>query len=45
MVTDQYDSFLDPAHWPDSEERAALAGIYGWTDVEIQVKQPIEEAS
>ncbi len=34
MVTDQYDSFLDPAHWPDSKERSALAGIFGWTDVE-----------
>ena len=35
MVTDQYDSFLDPAHWPDPKERSALASIFGWTDARI----------
>ncbi len=30
MVTDQYDSFIDPSKWPDDEERCQLASIYGW---------------
>jgi len=34
MVTDQYDSFIDPAHWPDVGERSALAAIWEWPDVE-----------
>jgi hypothetical protein len=40
MVVSQYDSFLDPAHWPDDAERAALASIYEWPDVEITSAKP-----
>ena len=31
MVTEQYDSFIDPAKWPDDEERTRLAKLYGWS--------------
>ncbi len=30
MITEVYDSFIDPARWPDEEERRALAEVYGW---------------
>ena len=30
MITEVYDSFIDPARWPDEEERLALAELYGW---------------
>ncbi len=30
MVLEVYDSFLDPANWPDEAERAKLAILYGW---------------
>lgn len=30
MIIDVYDSFLDPAAWPDSAELARLASVYGW---------------
>ena len=31
MVTEQYDSFLDPANWPSAEEIERLRTFYGWT--------------
>ena len=33
MVVEVYDSFLDPANWPDEFERARLVRIYGWPDL------------
>jgi integrase len=30
MVTDQYDSFMNPANWPDEEELRSLNAVYGW---------------
>ncbi len=33
MVVEQYDSFVDPAAWPDEDERERLRTIYGWTSV------------
>jgi hypothetical protein len=35
MVSDTYDSFIDPANWPDAEEREHLAQIFGWDGDEI----------
>ena len=32
MVSDVYDSFLDPRNWPGSSEIAQLTHIYGWQD-------------
>ena len=32
MVVEVYDSFLDPANWPDDLERRRLAAFYGWRD-------------
>ena len=32
MMTDVYDSFIDPAHWPDAVEIAKLRAIYGWSE-------------
>ncbi len=32
MVTEQYDSFLDPANWPSADEIARLRAFYGWTE-------------
>lgn len=32
MMTDVYDSFIDPARWPDATEIAQLRAIYGWTE-------------
>ena len=43
MVTDQYDSFIDPSNWPSAEEREQLAGIYGWpgnADMQAPEKVP-----
>ena len=31
IVTEQYDSFLDPASWPSGEEVERLRAFYGWT--------------
>ena len=33
MVIEQYDSFIDPATWPDEKERERLRAIYGWPNV------------
>jgi len=33
MVVEVYDSFLDPANWPDELERARLVRLYGWPDL------------
>ena len=30
MVNDVYDSFIDPANWPEEEERKRLAAIFGF---------------
>jgi len=30
MITDNYDSWMDPARWPDEEELKRLRAIYGW---------------
>ena len=30
MVIENYDSFIDPADWPDAAERGRLAHIFGW---------------
>ena len=30
MVMETYDSFIDPANWPEAEERELLAHIFGW---------------
>ena len=30
MITEVYDSFIDPARWPDEEERRTVAELYGW---------------
>jgi integrase len=30
MVTEQYDSFIDPTKWPDPEEIQRVAELYGW---------------
>jgi hypothetical protein len=35
MVLETYDSFIDPASWPDAEEREQLARIFGWDGDEI----------
>ncbi len=35
MVLETYDSFIDPASWPDAEEREHLARIFGWDGDEI----------
>jgi hypothetical protein len=35
MVLETYDSFIDPASWPDAEEREHLAQIFGWDGDEI----------
>jgi hypothetical protein len=32
MMTDVYDSFIDPARWPDTTEIAKLRAIYGWPE-------------
>ncbi len=32
MMTDVYDSFIDPARWPDAVEIAKLGAIYGWVE-------------
>jgi hypothetical protein len=32
MMTDVYDSFIDPARWPDAVEIARLRAIYGWAE-------------
>ena len=32
MMTDVYDSFIDPARWPDGVEIAKLRAIYGWPE-------------
>jgi len=32
MVTDQYDSFMDPANWPDHREIETLRATYGWPE-------------
>jgi integrase len=32
MVTEVYDSFLDPVNWPHEEERARLAELFGWSE-------------
>ena len=39
MVTEVYDSFLDPASWPGEAEQARLIEIYGWADVERRAPQ------
>ncbi len=39
MVTEVYDSFLDPANWPGEAEQARLIEIYGWQDVERRAPQ------
>ncbi len=31
MITEVYDSFIDPARWPDEDECHAVAGLYGWS--------------
>jgi len=30
MVKDVYDSFIDPASWPEEEERQRLATVFGF---------------
>jgi hypothetical protein len=40
MVVSQYDSFLDPAHGPDDQERGALVSIYEWSDLKITAAKP-----
>ena len=30
MVTDNYDSWMDPSRWPDERELNRLRTIYGW---------------
>ena len=35
MVLETYDSFIDPANWPDTEEREHLSSIFGWDGDEI----------
>ncbi len=30
MVTDNYDSWMDPSRWPDEEELDRLRAVYGW---------------
>jgi hypothetical protein len=35
MVIENSDSFIDPADWPDAEERDHLARIFGWDGDEI----------
>ena len=30
MVTDNYDSWMDPSRWPDAEELDRLRAVYGW---------------
>lgn len=32
MVTENYDSFMDPASWPGPAEIARLRVLYGWRD-------------
>jgi hypothetical protein len=32
MVTENYDSYLDPANWPNDAEPLRLAATYGWND-------------
>jgi hypothetical protein len=33
MVSDVYDSCLDPKMWPDAQEIARIVAIYGWQSV------------
>jgi hypothetical protein len=30
MVTDDYDSWMDPSRWPDQEELDRLRAVHGW---------------
>ncbi len=30
MISEQYDSFIDPGRWPDAEEIRRVAAVYGW---------------
>jgi hypothetical protein len=36
MMTDVYDSFIDPVRWPDATEIAKLGAIYGWAEEDTQ---------
>jgi hypothetical protein len=33
MISDVYDSFLDPKNWPDRSEIDQLIYTYGWQEV------------
>ncbi len=35
MVNDVYDSFIDPASWPEEEERRRLAAIFGFDEERV----------
>ena len=40
MVTEQYDSFIDPANWPDAAELERLRAVYGWASNAVCVPEP-----
>ena len=44
MVVAVYDSFLDPANWPDDLERRRLAALYGWRNVAPRQDPPVRIA-
>ena len=40
MVIEKYDSFIDPANWPDDKEIARLKSTYGWAKRARSLPEP-----
>jgi site-specific recombinase XerD len=40
MILEQYDTFIDPANWPDEREISRLRRIYGWDAPSRSLRSP-----
>jgi integrase len=43
MILEQYDTFIDPANWPDEGELTRLRAIYGWSPPSRSLRSPFVE--
>ena len=43
MILEQYDTFIDPANWPDEGELTRLRAIYGWDSPSRSLRSPFVE--
>jgi hypothetical protein len=44
MILEQYDTFIDPANWPDEAEITRLRVVYGWDAPSRSLRRPFVEA-